>query len=285
MYAPEIPYSAYFEPPEPEPATLDEIVDSLIKHDDKNSDSREDMQNLIDDEIFFHYNSVNLVIGKRGSGKTYSTLREILKLVVRLQDQNKYTQIHYITDKVRDDTVEKFKPAFKQCGFHFNWVSTSNAEQLIRTLTTLKGMISDPEWIAQNEKDNELAHQALNCSSDNKSIPHTIIIFDDCIGLFNKTTSLSKLLFENRQSRITYFLLLQDVQGLSPSMKANIDSLTLFGGFPKHKYLTLFYQLPPVDLDFDTYSQLDVRDAVRIDYLQSSIKFLIRNKTCQTNQK
>ena len=286
LYPPEIPYPypEYYYEPQPKP-TLDEIVDSLIKKSDDNPESRDDMQNLINDQIFLHYNSVNLVIGKRGSGKTYTTLREILKIPVELGDRNKFTQIHYITDKARDDTVEKFIPAFKKCGFYFNWVSTSNAEQLIRTLTALKGMISDPEWIAENEHDNELACEALNCSPKTKGIPHTIIIFDDCIGLFSKATSLSKLLFENRQSRITYFLILQDVQGLSPSMKANIDSLTLFGGFPKHKFLTLFYQLPPVDLDFDTYATLDSKDAVRIDYLESSVKFLIRNKRCQTNQK
>ena len=263
-----------YDPTDEEP-TLDEKVDSLIAQSDG---TRDDMQTVIDDQIFFRYNTVNLIIGKRGSGKTYSTMREILKLLILMKDENKYSQIHYITDKVRDDTVDMFKPAFQKLGFFFNWVSTSNAEPIINTITMLKSWISDPDWIDENPDDYEIVCQVLNCQPHSKTIPHTIMIFDDCIGLFNKATSLSKKLFENRQSRITYFLLLQDVQGLSPSMKANIDSLTLFGGFPKHKFQTLFYQLPPVDLTYETYSELNVEDAVRIDYIESSVKILIRNK-------
>ena len=251
--------------------SLNDIID-LYVHSNNRTKNREDLQTPIHNDIYFRYNSVNLVIGKRQSGKTYSTLREILKLPLVLGEQNKYTQIYYITDKHQDDTVEMFKPVFEKLKFMFNWVSTSDAEVLINSLSELKADISSGNL----EDDVSAYYELLNCRPD--QTPHTIIIFDDCIGLFSKASSLSKKLFENRQSRITYFLLLQDVQGISPSMKANIDSLTLFGGFPKHKFTTLFYQLPPVDLDFDTYAGLSTQDAVRIDYIESSVKILTRNK-------
>ena len=82
----------------------------------------DEVQEIIDDEIFFRYNSVNLVIGKRGSGKTYTTLREILKLP--LTGHREYTQVHYVTD-------DKFRDAFAQNHLCFNWVPTKNAEKLI----------------------------------------------------------------------------------------------------------------------------------------------------------
>ena len=269
-------YDYYADEEDEEEQTIDEQVDSLIDNilDDE---TRDDLQTKIDDQILFKYNTVNLVIGKRGSGKTYSTMREILKMLVLMKENNKYSQIHYITDKQRDDTVDMFKPAFKKLGFFFNWCSTKNAEIVINAITTLKAWISNPDWVENNPEDYEIACQVLNCEPN--TMPHTLMVFDDCIGLFNHATSLSKKLFENRQSRITYFLLLQDVQGISPSMKANIDSLTLFGGFPKHKFTTLFYQLPSVDLTYEIYSQLSTQDAVRIDFIESSVKFLIRNKT------
>ena len=56
---------------------FDDLLDSMIVQKQANPN---EVQEIIDDEIFFRYNSVNLVIGKRGSGKTYTTLREILKL-------------------------------------------------------------------------------------------------------------------------------------------------------------------------------------------------------------
>ena len=261
---------------------LDDLLDSMIVQKQANPD---EVQEIIDDEIFFRYNSVNLVIGKRGSGKTYTTLREILKLP--LTGHREYTQVHYVTDKARDDTVDKFRDAFARNHLYFNWVPTKNAEKLIVSLAKAKAMKRDE----QSDDDyralcKALSSDPLSDSDDednsdyikNKAaLPHTIIIFDDCIGLFKKDSSLSKKLFENRQSRITYFLLLQDVTGLSASMKANIDSVTFFGGFPQHKYNVLMYQLPPVDVDYNFYSQLNPHEYIRIDFIDGTVE-------CSTNE-
>ena len=87
-------------------------------------------------------------------------------------------------------------------------------------------------------------------------------------------------MFENRQSRITYFLILQDVQGLNPSMKANVDSLLLFGGFPKHKWNSLTYQMPLINREYTFeghYQYLQPYDCVLFDYIDNSIKIKRRN--------
>ena len=246
------------------PQSLDELIDSKVSN---NNDDSDDLQAIIHPEIKFRYNSVNCIIGKRGSGKTHSCFRNILKLAL-LDKQYcfNYTQIHYVTDKLRDDTVEKFRKLLPP-NLKFNWVPTTNANKLIQLCARAKVALPD----------DSAAVEALNCSHlPPNTIPHTIIIFDDCIGLFKKDTALSKKLFENRQSRITYFLLLQDVGGLSPSMKANLDSITLFGGFPKHKWNVLFYQLPPADTSFEEYERLNNGDALYIDFVDNSVDSIIR---------
>lgn len=243
--------------------SLDHLLTRFVQERSGRAESDE-TQSVIHPSIRFRFNSVNLVIGKRGSGKTFSTMRELLKLPLLLGPTNPFTQIHYVTDKVRDDTVDKFKELFAEAGIFFNWVPTKNAERLIEGLSRVKA----------NMGDDPVMRKCLNYHG--KGLPHTIIVFDDCIGLFKKDSPLSKKLFENRQSRITYFLLLQDTQGLSPSMKANIDSLTLFGGFPKHKFQILMYQLPPVDLSYEDYSELPTDAMCWIDYPTSGIKFLFR---------
>ena len=251
-------------------SSLDRIIDSMIKQRDLDP---QEIQSKIDENIYFRYNSVNLVIGKRGSGKTYTTLREILKLA--LTGHKEYTQIHYITDKARDDTVDKFKDAFKKAQIWFNWVPVCNAEKLITALAKAKAMKQEE----QSEEDYRALCKALSSNpieeeedaaqaSLEDGLPHTIVIFDDCIGLFAKNTSLARKLFENRQARITYFLLLQDVTGLSASMKSNVDSLRLFGGFPRHKYNVLMYQMPPIDMDYDDYSQLDQHGWLEVDFIE-----------------
>ena len=251
-------------------SSLDRIIDNMIKQRDLDP---QEIQSKIDENIYFRYNSVNLVIGKRGSGKTYTTLREILKLA--LTGHKEYTQLHYITDKARDDTVDKFRDAFKKAQIWFNWVPVRNAEKLITALAKAKAMKQEE----QSEEDYRALCKALSSNpieeeddaareaSLEDGLPHTIVIFDDCIGLFAKNTSLARKLFENRQARITYFLLLQDVSGLSASMKSNVDSLRLFGGFPRHKYNVLMYQMPPIDMDYDDYSQLDQHGWLEVDFI------------------
>ena len=241
--------------------SLDRLIDAAVTNDDD-----DDLQAIIHPDITFRYNSVNCIIGKRGSGKTHSVFRNILKLAY-LDPEScfNYTQIHYITDKLRDDTVDKFKKLLPPHLF-FNWVPTTNALKNINIISRAKAELENPKCV-----------EVLNASHlPTGTIPHTLVIFDDCIGLFKKDTALSKKLFENRQSRITYFLLLQDVGGLSPSMKANLDSMTLFGGFPKHKWNVLFYQLPPTDFSYDEYAELDVEDAVLIDYVDNSSRVIAR---------
>ena len=260
-------------------STLDETVDSLLM---KQTTTSDEIQSTINPDIFFKYNSVNLVIGKRGSGKTYAVGREALKLA--LIPNCPYTQIFYITDKVRDDTFERIIELLQNTGIQVSWVKTNDAVKVIQTITTAKGKLASSKWCEENPEDAEVFRQCMNVRKTDSSsfgansklsrlgvIPHTLIIFDDCIGLFKKDSQLSKKLFENRQSRITYILILQDVQGISASMKANIDSLMLFGGFPKSKWNILTYQLPPFEFSYYDYAQLDVHDYVFFDYIDNSI--------------
>ena len=241
--------------------TLDEIIDNAVASDGT------DVQAPIHPEIRFRYNSVNCIIGKRGSGKTHAVFRNILKLYMLDREYCfNYTQIHYITDKYSDDTVEKFKKLLPK-QLYFNWCPTHNALKLIDTCARIK-----------SEPDEEIISRLNATHLPKNTIPHTIIIFDDCIGLFKKDSALSKKLFENRQSKITYFLLLQDVGGLSPSMKANLDSLTLFGGFPKHKWNVLFYQLQPNNATYEEYAELRNEDALFIDFVDNSMDIILRER-------
>ena len=260
-------------------------------------ENTDEIQSKIDPEIYFKHNSVNLVIGKRGSGKTYFVMREMYKLAKMMHNLNfwsqykmvpRYTQIFYITDKVRDDTCERIQKLIEKNlpEVEFNWDSTEHALDIIQYLAAIKAFFADPSHSPKECQTPEFfkdAREALHIDPNlppNAPLPHTVIIFDDCIGLFNKYSPLSKKLFENRQSRITYFLLLQDVQGINPSMKANVDSLIFFGGFPKHKWNSLMYQMPVVNelYTFDTaYHRLSSKDFVLFDYIDNKIYEKSRN--------
>ena len=249
--------------------SLDDIADRILSN---KRTSVDEVQSPIHPDTHFRYNSVNLLIGKRGCEKTYFIGRELLKLCYL--PNCRYTQVYYVTDKARDDTFEFVQKCCSK--IEIVWVKTSDAIKVIETLAKAKGCLSNREWCESNPEEALMYRKALNADSID-GIPHTLVIFDDSIGLFNKTTTLSKKLFENRQARITYFIALQDVQGLNPSMKANIDSIVLFGGFPKHKFSILTYQLPSIDqFDWFTYAALEKYDYMLVDFIDSTVQIQFR---------
>ena len=269
---------------------ISDKIDKLIPHQKKDATVK-----LIHPFILFYRNSVNVVIGRRGSGKTYNTLREILKLP-ELDPANNYmyTQIFYVSDKAMDDTVSLLKPLFPDT-LQFIWMQTSKALNLLNDLGALKAKIADPSNTIPSEtltfykmKDTvEDARKKLNAEHlPPKAIPHTIVMFDDCLSLFSKTTPLAKKLYENRQIRATVFMLLQDVSGLSPSMKSNTNALQLFGGYSRQKFNVLFYQLPPVETQYDDYKHLGVSDSYWFNFENNEeIKLLRKNSEDKTAMK
>jgi energy-coupling factor transporter ATP-binding protein EcfA2 len=367
---------------EKKPSALDKKIDSLIA-EAKN----DEIQGLIGKNLTFKYNSVNLLIGQRGSGKTHFVMRELIKLL-HYPEAN-YTLFIYSSNKIIDDqTVEKFKPMFDNTFIEIRFVNHTDLVDEIDRISEVKKMMLQLEKVKEKEKnavgppkymiddetpyvdyeneeiftnylgmlDNEAifnhhlfdvdsAHSVvlsrpeietpsldtrlsnvpdtksgrqkidkfmktieknkkakekqpfpeelrgkisveeyekilkyLNIPGIEDNLPHTIIFIDDCIDLLTKRGTLFKKLFENRQPRITYFLGLQDVQGIPPSMKSNIDSLVLFGMFPKHKFRILFYQIP-LDEDIN-----DVYDCYKIlkknDYMLIQFESLETKITC-----
>jgi hypothetical protein len=142
-------------------------------------------------------------------------------------------------------------------------------KDMLRKLQVLK--IDTDEF---NDLYLEVLHY-LNVLNIKNSTPHTIIFIDDCIDLITKRGDLFKKLFENRQGRITYFLGMQDVHGIPPSMKSNMDSLVLFGGFSKMKFNSLFYQIAVDDERedvYDDYKRLKKNDRIIISFEAGGIK-------------
>lgn len=244
--------------------SIDSEVDELIACGTKSEEECSDqLVSEIHPSLFFRRNSVNCIIGKRSGGKTWMCLREILKcLMLGETDENipPYTQLFYVSDKVQDDTVAKLQPLLEKY-IQVIWIKTDEALKLFQVLELGKSEMNNPEF-----------RKCLNAQDlPEGQLPHTILVFDDCIHLFSKPTELSKKLFQNRQSRISIFLILQDVNGLSSSVKSNLDSLVLFGGFSSQKYNVLTYQLPPVDYSYEDYSRLRTVDYVVFDFQSDTV--------------
>ena len=241
--------------------SLNELADQLLAN---KQCAEDEIQNVIHPDILLRYNSINVIVGKRGSGKTYFIARELIKL--SYAPGNRFSQVYYISDKYNDPTFDYARKCANP-DVEITTVKTKDAMKVINAISLAKAHIDDDEMYRR-----ALNAENLNC------VPHTLIIYDDCLGLFKRDSPLSKKLFENRQPHITYVLILQDI-GLATSIKSNLDLMVLFGGFSRQKFAVLTYQLPPIDgFDFDMYSELSKNDYVAIDYNDNSVMVKYRDE-------
>ena len=239
----------------------------------KDRDLTHDLQTEINPEVFFRRNSVNLLVGKKGSGKTYNVFRELLKL--REVPNHLYTKLIYVSDKPWDRTYDLVKGHLP---LEVLKVPYSGAVDAIKEVAEAKNAaheIVENDIKKEDLEDEAVKHieKALGSSlNDKNEIYHTVVLLDDCQDRFSRRTpqnqELWRLLFENRQPKITYFLTMQDPKGIDSSLKENLDSAWLFGGFSAFKFK---YLLRSIQNDFlaeelwDIYNELTKHQALVFD--------------------
>lgn len=217
-------------------------------------------------DLNFYRNSLNLLVGKTGSGKTFSVFREIIKIAFIKDHQ--YTPLIYVTNKKNDETYLKMKKYFP---IPTKIVSLENAFGVLDEISNCKTayqMIIEGN-LQQHIEDDVKAHMfdVLNVNDFETKEIHTIILYDDAIDIFKqkKYSNLRHLIFEGRHPKFTYFLCIQDPKGTDTDLKTNLNALWLFGGLPKYKvrYIANQVSLPcDVNVLIAAYQRLSPRDAL-----------------------
>jgi hypothetical protein len=88
-------------------SNLNSLTNKLIHSVlNKKSGSTSQSQTLIHPDILFRYNSINLRVSRRGVGKTFTVMWELIKLS-QLQNCGGYTTLLYVTDKTNDETINE----------------------------------------------------------------------------------------------------------------------------------------------------------------------------------
>lgn len=254
---------------------LTETVNRLLA--ESKTDINE-IQSTIHPELLFKRNSVNLLIGRRGSGKTYNVFREMIKLgKISHEYETGYSQLIYVTNKLSDNTFHKMKKHLKMQVIK---VRFEDAEECLTKIIEAKEdyneiIAKDLMSILDNDYANELL-DTLGVNDLSRKVIHTAVLYDDAIEIFkNKKNKLYRLLFENRQPNITYFLCLQAPFDIAPSVKANVDALWLFGGFSSKDFNALFYQLScPWEREdvWNRYKELTMNQAIIFEYGRDGAK-------------
>jgi hypothetical protein len=209
--------------------SLNELAFAKIREAQKNVDKREQIQSLIREDVNLYKNSINLFVGKRSSSKTENIFIELIKIDL-LPGHVGFTAFVIVSDKQNDSTVNEFLPLIHM---KIIQVDYDHAEGVLSDIAEGKTAY---ERVVSKDLENELTEESkediLSKTSDDdfyQELPHTFILLDDAINVLTqrKYRKLQQMLFRNRQPRFTICICVQDLTGVPPQIRRNLDSLWL----------------------------------------------------------
>lgn len=255
--------------------SLNEYVDDILNHE-LNISNSENVNKLIipvNDDLSFKYNSFNICIGKQSTGKTTSVLKELIKLSL-CDEVNNFHLIIYVSNNDSDETFNKLKDYIKIPIVKLTYDKLDKTFEQFIKLKDLYNSIVDGKY-SPLLKEIELLKNNLMINDFNKKRLHTIILMDDAAFVLKRESSpWFKWLCQLRHLNCTVFLCIQIWKSINPSLKSQITSIYLFGGYSRQQ-LNYIYQQICLDMKFDEfyekYTKLGKNKCLIVDMLTGSL--------------
>ena len=237
---------------------LNDCVDDILNYElNKNASNCSDkMICEINENINFKFNSFNVCIGKQGTGKTTSVLKELIKL--SLLYQSGYCPYHLIIYVSNNSSDATFNSLYKHINIPIVKTNYENIDKQIEQLIKLKDIynkIKDGIISSADINTNELL-KSLYINDFKLSRLHTFILLDDSAFLLkNENSKWNKWLCQLRHLNFTVFMCVQIWKSINTSIKSQITSIHLFRGFSRQQ-LRYIYQQITLDIDFEDLMRL-----------------------------
>ena len=261
-------------------STLREDVEKELEKYDK----ADDVQCEIHPEVNFRYNTVNVLLGQRGSGKSFNGFFEVAAIS---RVPNLYHEFVFVCNNPNDRTFVKMR---NQIDMPASLVPYDESEEYLEEIVEYKQAYDEVkdkhlENLLTDESKKDICEH-LKIRNFNKPSLHTVILYDDALEVFKKPNSKEyKLLMENRHPKFTYILNIQDWKGISNGLKSNIDSVWIFGGYPRDRFVYFYGQIRcPVDRErvYEIYKTLGKRQALIFDNYDDGVTIKLLEENGQT---
>lgn len=202
----------------------------------------------------------HIISAKIGSGKTFYLMNLIKK--------------HYLN---HFEKIYVFCPTINMDSKWNELSDLNNSKKLLKRLKKEKADSADSEYkesnyiVYDNEDEYDVKlkelyesylHHNMIFDEDFKmykkitdeEAPKTLIIFDDCSGIKEITHSntIQKLIRKSRHLNISIIYAIQDIRGVSPSIRNNTRLLTLFKSFNEEELIKVYeaFTLPTTKKNF-----------------------------------
>jgi hypothetical protein len=212
------------------------------------------------------YNSVNVFVGRRSSGKTYTCIKEFIK-IFRASERTHLLVYISKNPNIIDTTFNELRSFMR---FPIVFVSADEADEYIKHLITYKTVYEkiiegDEDVNEMNEEDIGDLLNSLGRSDFSVKGLHTIIFLDDSANsrLLKPNSYICSFLSGNCLPRFIFFINIQYWKGINAFIKPNINFLFIFGTFTKQQISYILQQVPlesPFEEFYEMYRHLSLRD-------------------------
>ena len=240
------------------------ILNSIEENKDKLDNSK---ISVIHPEISIKYSSINVFLGKQGTGKTFTLYKELLKL--SMIDSNVHLIIIATKDNRKDVTFELFRD---KIDIPLITVSYENIIEFINNIIFYKLIY---EYIIsenlmdkiEDEQKNEVL-TFLHLDNFGKSSLQEVIIFDDAAyqEIITKKPDIINIIHQVRHYKLIFCFCVQGIKAIPLPIKEQMTTLFIFPGFINQKLTTIFQQSGITELEYEEFKQI-YRNLNNRDYI------------------
>jgi hypothetical protein len=216
-------------------------------------------------------------VGKQGLGKSYTALREIIKISM----VDPFTHMLIIINKdgrENDVTYQVLKTLF-QVPVHF--FSYSDAEDKVKEILKYKELYNTikKDHLEDKIEEDQIDEMkfVLEIDDIDKQFLNTVIYFEDCANndCFKRSNQyFPQLIATCRHNGLTFFFSSQFWKGLPTELKSNATTIYIFRDFSKQQLNYILQQTPlkhNITKVFQHYQKLRDHDKLVVDTVSGKI--------------
>ena len=238
----------------------------------------------IHDEINCYSNSVNVFVGRQGSGKGFQALTEIIK--ISRVDKTAHMLI-YVSKygSQTDKTFESLKHLIQIPIIYVKYVDeedkNKDSVQVFSKIQCYKRLYEQIknehlEDKIEDEQREEL-FDVLKINDFSKPTLHTLILLDDCANnpLIQAKGFFAEMLTVCRHNHTSFFLSIQNWKSITTEIKANVSTIFIFGLYSKQQLNVMLYQIAThytFEEIYEAYKDLQKHDCLIVDANSGEIK-------------
>lgn len=229
--------------------------------------------------IYANYNSLNIIVGAQGKGKSHIVLRDIIQ-ISRIPGAAHL--IVYISKNgvINDSTFEAQRELIK---LPIKVISDSNAENYLKELDLWKELydkyVNNNTRLDEEKINKMLSFLCISQTSSRSAKPlNTIILCEDFIkSKLLKSAYFTNYITQLRHKHSIVYVNVQFFKAIPTDYKNNCTSFFIFNGFSRQK-MGYIYQQVVMPIEFEDlwrrYCCMKNHDFILVNTREGSIEFI-----------